>query len=291
MFSHFDDAVKHYEKGLTYSLFNGIGFQLSREQNITIIDLDDKLHSPATEQELTWMCAISANLHSYAELSVSGRGVHIVCSGNLPLKADGKTGRHWGAIELYDSERYMTFTGVQTCEHARFWPLNVQPLTEVFDCQLHLTNLARWIDAQRPDSGLGGDYPALVEVAPKLSDEQLIAKLQTFKTWGKIFALAKMDCAIVGHSDDSRMDLALVQYLANSSPSNAQVKRIFRTTPLGQRPNRHIGCDRRLDLILGRLRGNDALSQAAHEKRHAEYMANNPLVFSFTATPLNSKRY
>ena len=45
-------------------------------------------------------------LQSYAELSPSGRGIHIICRGELP-----KGARRRGNVEMYDSGRFFTVTG------------------------------------------------------------------------------------------------------------------------------------------------------------------------------------
>lgn len=68
-------------------------------------------------------------LQSYAELSQSGNGIHIICKGKLP-----KSGRKRGKFEMYDSGRYfcMTgnvcskFTGIKECTEA------IKPLHEKY---------------------------------------------------------------------------------------------------------------------------------------------------------------
>ena len=45
-------------------------------------------------------------LRSYAELSPSGKGVHIICKGHLPVG-----GRRKGDVEMYDKARFFTITG------------------------------------------------------------------------------------------------------------------------------------------------------------------------------------
>lgn len=53
-------------------------------------------------------------LGSYAEISPSGKGVHIICKGQLP-----PGGRRKGDIEMYDSGRFFTVTGNQLGPYKR----------------------------------------------------------------------------------------------------------------------------------------------------------------------------
>lgn len=52
-------------------------------------------------------------LRSYAELSPSGKGIHIICRGELP-----KGARRRGNVEMYDSGRFFTVTGNNIGEYA-----------------------------------------------------------------------------------------------------------------------------------------------------------------------------
>ncbi|MGI8485992.1 MAG: hypothetical protein ACR2OU_17240 [Thermomicrobiales bacterium] len=84
---------------------DGIGFVLTLDSRYVVIDLDhviehDRIDAPAQE--------IIDRFGSYAELSPSGTGVHIWCTGVLP---DGKKGGRKGNVEMYSAGRFMTVTG------------------------------------------------------------------------------------------------------------------------------------------------------------------------------------
>jgi hypothetical protein len=272
VFSHFEHAVSVYNASQNDIFqYDGIGLQLFREQGITIIDLDNKASNPASEKELADFYNIIHNFVSYTELSVSGSGIHIVVKGNLPFKDDGETGRHFGSIEMYDQKRFMAFTGNLQLHQCSFYPSNIKPIAEVADWNVRVTNMALWYDDERGTvhNGLKVD---LVEVDPKESDDLLIARLKGFRSYPKLVALANMDYSFLGHRDHSVMDKDFVTLIANSTQSNEQVRRLLRSTPLGQRPNRHLNSNRLVDMLLVKVRGYDAAKSEAHKIEYEKTM-------------------
>ncbi|MGI8484662.1 MAG: hypothetical protein ACR2OU_10415 [Thermomicrobiales bacterium] len=84
---------------------DGVGFVLTLDSRYVVIDLDhvvedDRIDAPAQE--------IIDRFGSYAELSPTGTGVHIWCTGVLP---DAKKGGRKGNVEMYSAGRFMTVTG------------------------------------------------------------------------------------------------------------------------------------------------------------------------------------
>jgi putative DNA primase/helicase len=69
----FDEVVNAYENGG----FDGIGFVFTTEDPYAGVDLDD-CRDPATGEITPEAQEIIAKLASYAEVSVSGTGVHII---------------------------------------------------------------------------------------------------------------------------------------------------------------------------------------------------------------------
>ena len=51
-------------------------------------------------------------LQSYSEISQSGKGIHIICKGNLP-----KNGRRKGNVEMYETGRFFVMTGNSCSEY------------------------------------------------------------------------------------------------------------------------------------------------------------------------------
>jgi putative DNA primase/helicase len=84
--------------------FRGIGFVFSSGDPYTGIDLD-KCRDPETGRIEEWATQIISKLAGYAEVSPSGKGVHIVVRGKVPRPANTKR------IEAYSVERFFTMTG------------------------------------------------------------------------------------------------------------------------------------------------------------------------------------
>ena len=92
----------------------GIGFEFGVEPcGIAGIDLDHVIND-AGELE-AWAAAIVKAMDSYTELSPSGRGLHIWCRTNAPLKdfcsRHKTTVKGNQNIEVYDERKYYTVTG------------------------------------------------------------------------------------------------------------------------------------------------------------------------------------
>jgi putative DNA primase/helicase len=95
----FEEAVQALKTGR----YNGIGFVFSSGDPFAGVDLDD-CRDPETGELEEWAAKIVEAFGSYAEVSQSGTGVHIIVMGKAPNKKRGK-------VEAYSSERYFTMTG------------------------------------------------------------------------------------------------------------------------------------------------------------------------------------
>lgn len=83
----------------------GIGYVFTADGPFAGIDLDDCRDSE-TSQIDGWARSIVTRLDSYAEVSPSGTGVHVLVRGSLP-----PAGRRRGSVEMYDDKRFFTVTG------------------------------------------------------------------------------------------------------------------------------------------------------------------------------------
>jgi primase-polymerase (primpol)-like protein len=96
----FDEAVAALRTGR----YDGLGFVLSSGDPYAGIDLDN-CRNPKTGELEEWAAEIIRGLGGYAEVSPSGKGVHVIVRGKAPNKRRGR-------VEAYSSERYFTITGV-----------------------------------------------------------------------------------------------------------------------------------------------------------------------------------
>ena len=82
-----------------------LGFAFTAQAGIVGIDIDG-CRNASTEEVSPWALKIVAYLASYAEISPSGTGVHILVRGVLPTGA-----RRRGCVEMYSQGRFFTMTG------------------------------------------------------------------------------------------------------------------------------------------------------------------------------------
>ncbi len=218
--------------GLAFALKSGIAF----------IDLDHVLNpetgaveSPAAREILSaFPCA-------YTELSASGTGIHILCSGRLPENARNRNDRL--GIEMYDTKRFVCFTG-------NVWGNR----REFFDCTQQITEINRKYVGKPPEPVQSVFRGTVTE-----NDSVLIAKIMRSKQSGKFSRLYAGDTG--GYESHSQADSALVWLLAFWTRDRYQIDRIFRTSGL-YRPK----WDRKLyDTTYGASIIDSAL---AHVKSH-----------------------
>ncbi|WP_144528758.1 phage/plasmid primase, P4 family [Peribacillus simplex] len=103
--STFPTAIKFYEKGG----YDGIGFMFSKDDPFIGIDIDHCVNEGALTEMAEDVIEI---VQSYTEYSPSGKGIHIIAKGKLPLKGPGTGRKNAGiGLEVYRHGRYFTFTG------------------------------------------------------------------------------------------------------------------------------------------------------------------------------------
>jgi putative DNA primase/helicase len=85
---------------------DGIGFVFAAADPFCGIDLD-KCLDPETGSITDEALDLIALLDGYAELSVTGTGVHVIVRASL----EDLSGRKSGLVEIYDRGRYFTMTG------------------------------------------------------------------------------------------------------------------------------------------------------------------------------------
>ena len=209
-----------------------VGFVLAESDPYTIIDLDDKAERPATDEQKARFAKIIEKFVSYTERSQSGRGVHIVVRGKMPA------GVHRDGVEVYSSARYMICTG----DVMR--PLEIADRQDLLDVLYGEMKPAPQVELEEREELQ--DDASLVEMAMRAINGD------------KFNLLCAGEWAALGYESASEADHALLAILAFYSPSNEQVKRLFRMSALGKR-DKHRGTDYRIDLALRKIRANEPM--------------------------------
>ncbi len=203
----FDTAVKASEQ------HSGIGFMFG---NSPFFGVDIDGIEPEIREFLDGGNGIVSEfihaLQSYAELSPSGKGIHIICRGELP-----KGARRRGNVEMYDSGRFFTVTGN-----------NIGEYTEVEDCT----------EAIKPlhEKYLGGtrSEPAqrVIQTAPlPCSVSEVLEAARRAKNGSRFQALYAGNCS--EYTSQSEADMAFCNMLAFWTGRNAALMdEIFRNSGL-----------------------------------------------------------
>lgn len=129
----------------------GMGFVFTDNDPFTGIDLDVPEGGEASEGQRRIFNAFN----SYAELSPSGRGLHIIAKGRV---ADGGVRNSALGVEVYSAGRFFTFTG------------NVQRAAPIADCQQLIDTLCAEITKDRATAPADVIDPC---PAPQITDDDL----------------------------------------------------------------------------------------------------------------------
>lgn len=202
------DSFETVFAALQTGWYAGAGFVLSKPDPFAFADLDDtEGDAAALEQQMTIFNASEG----YAEISPSGKGLHILMKGDLP------SGRRRGKIEVYSSERYMTMTG------------NVYRPGPVIAQQELLTSIYESLGRGQQATA----YFAGIEEATE-TDEEVYKRAVTAAN-GQKFADLWAGHFEGMYASQSEADFALVDIIAFYTQNRAQIARMFQASALGQR--------------------------------------------------------
>lgn len=203
----FDTAVQAAQK------WSGIGFMFSKSGYFGV-DLDDIAEDLQNYRDGGGgiVTEFVNALQSYAEVSQSGTGIHIICKGCLP-----KGGRRRGKVEMYDSGRFFVMTGQPISEYA-----------EVTECSERIRPLhEKYIGGGKEPTANIRQTSAL----PQTADEILKAAVNS-KNGTKFKALYSGDWSGY-YSSQSEADIALCNMLAFWTGCDAaKMDALFRTSGL-----------------------------------------------------------
>jgi RecA-family ATPase len=217
----YDEALAAHASGN----FDGIGFVFSANDPFVGIDLDDAdgdVDAKAIQDR------IYDEFESYAELSPSGKGLHIMLRGSVPQ------GRRRGKVEIYSTDRFFTMTG------------NVYRDAPIAEAGEKLAVL--WSE-MAPNTPTNLDVTSHFSKATE-SDETIYNRAATATNGDKFFRLWNGNPSdLMGDKSGSAIDQALVNMLAYYSKDPAQIERLWLRSPQGQRDKTQQRADYRQSTI------------------------------------------
>lgn len=215
--SSFDQALHALKSNQWYA---GIGFVLTDADPFLFIDLDDpyaiepsgrpKHQDPAAV--LQAQREVFDQSTSYAELSPSGKGLHIIGRASIP------SGRKRGSMEIYTSERFMTMTG----NIYRDAPINDEtPLADMlYERMGHGQNAASSFAGREAARHTNDE---IVSIACNAANSEKFKNLFYDGNWQKYY------------QSQSEADFALVDIIAFYSENRAQTKEMYLASKLAER--------------------------------------------------------
>ena len=206
--STFEQAVAAFNNPTNN--FTGIGFVFQKKLGYVAVDMDD---THGDEIAFAGQLNLYMKLNSYSELSPSGKGVHIIVKADIPI------GRRRDGIEIYDDGRYFTMTGDVH---------NNVPIAGGVEVQETITTLFNQM------GGKPNILKIIADKEQKHSDEEVLKQCNDAVNGEKFHDL------FVGnwqkyYASQSEADLAAINIICFYSRNKIQIKRIFRTSMLGQR--------------------------------------------------------
>ena len=195
----------------------GVGFVFTADDRYVGIDLD---HCVSDSGEIAgWADAIMQTLDSYAELSPSGTGVHIIAKGTLP-----PGGRKSGSVEMYARGRFFTVTG-QKVDAA---PATIEDRDQEIN-RLHLETFGEDPEDRRrtPPAGVTWQSASL----GVSDDQELLRRAQTAANGSMFTTLWEGDWS--SYPSQSEADLGLCGMLAFwAGPDPNRIDSLFRQSGL-----------------------------------------------------------
>lgn len=197
--------------------YDGIGFVFTERDPFVVIDLDE----PEThEQKMRHMAIMNAFKDTYQEASVSGTGVHIIMrasyKGGIRLRRD--------QVEVYGAKRFMVMTG-DVLNGGK----DIVDMSDTLEVLLSEMTSGRSVHN-------GGIYTEAVVDPDLLPDMPDIWDRAHNAENGQLFdALWAGQWRELGYPSQSEADMALINMLCFYTPSDAQVRDLFRMSGLGKR--------------------------------------------------------
>ena len=226
----FDEAVAFAERnGYFKNRTGGIGFEFAN--GYAGVDLDNVILPDGTLKP--YAREIVELMNSYTEISVSGKGLHILCKGSLSDIGTRRKNDELG-VEAYSEGRYFTVTG-QVYGDVKPIAERTAELKKVYQ-----KYLAKSEKTSKPEKG-GALVQAERVPSEDLSDNELWERMFASAHGSKIRALYNGD--ISGYtsthydgntySNPSGADMALCCYLAYwTGNDRARIERMFRQSKL-----------------------------------------------------------
>lgn len=226
----FDRCKLVYEQGG----YAGIGYLFTKEDPYIFCDWDHVIEDGVIDSEAL---AEIFSLGSYAEISQSGTGVHVIMRGIKP----GIACRY--LLEMYDGVRFVALTG----NHIKGTPTDIQEAPQAAIDKLYYDKVLNPKASQKATQ----TTRCTRTPSPNTDDYQIIQLCRKAGNGAKFRALFAGD--ISQYRSNSEADLALCNIMAYYTQDEAQLHRLFEISGLNRKEWDHKS-DRTIRKSLNGLR-------------------------------------
>lgn len=222
---------------------DGLAFVLT--EGYVFIDIDHSIDENGNFSELTKKI-LEELPNTYAERSVSGKGVHIICKGDLGenyKRRNDKIG-----LEMYQTKRFVCITG------------------DVIDNRFEILDYSETIkDINKKYLGVPPRKVEVINSKPTFSDMELINKIRSTKQTNKFNELYSGN--ISNYPSASNADFAFVRLLVFWTQDKNQIDSIFRSSGLYRdKWDKKIG-----DSTYGEITINNAMGSYSRTYKKSTY--------------------
>jgi hypothetical protein len=258
--STFADAKRNFASANR----SGTGFVFQAGGNIFGIDVDsiDKVAPADQEASMRLRALIHEHFQTYCEVSPSGTGRHYIGFGSLPEDFKSIKDSKYG-IEVYDKERFFTFTGEVLDGR--------NELTDCGDALLDLAHTMRGAAEAARTVHLETDSRTIEEIYATVSGWTNGAEFIRLMSDPLTTTLSRYK------QDHSSADLALTNYIATATKDADKAVELFRSSPLwreggkgGYIPEQKYIDDYLLRLCFGKVWGENAVKEKLRDAMVAE---------------------
>jgi len=202
--------------------FHGLGFVFSENDNYVGVDIDH-VYDPENQEWNDSALDEVLKLNSYAELSPSETGAHVILKGQKP--PERCRSNNW---EMYQALRYFTFTGNHIEETPKEIKENPTALKDLYNRRINIEGEKK--GEQQNRSRGRPKKNTMVFSANPLTDSEIITKCRSAKNYEVFEALYNGN--LEGFSSQNEADLSLCGRFAFYTKEKGQIDRLFRTSGL-----------------------------------------------------------
>ena len=229
---------------------SGLGFVIEKRSRIVFIDIDHCIDEDGEISDTARDILSAFRGRSYAEVSQSGSGLHILTLGEIPRSfKNSKTG-----VEMYSDGRYVAFTGDAMIDR------------DLEECPDALRYVFDKYKTEKPEAKTIKDiWSAPLPVSALKGESDIISKASRH---GRFASLYNGDFEKAGYRSQSEADLALcitIAYWCDRNPET--IDRVFRSSCL-YRPKWEREDYRNATIVKACSRVTESFTEWKEKKQH-----------------------